>query len=109
MDILPEAPDPSTPQHGREYLCEDSDYQLEFPAIYEYLSRVQINGQVRVPSRLVTYYEDGQCVLLLTDPHCSKILFHASETIPEGLLELNERLAHPPVKGWKRDRRARSR
>lgn len=107
MGILPEPDDVSTPGSTREYLCEDGDYQTDHPAIYEYLARVRVDGHDRQPSRLVTYYEDGQAILLLTDPHTGKLLFHASETIAEALDGLNRRLAEPPVKGWKADKRAR--
>lgn len=107
MGILPEPDDTSTPGFAREYLCEDEDYQGEVPAIYEYLSRVRVDGKDRRPSRLLVYYEDGQAILMLKDPHTGKLLFHAGETIADALQGLNERLNSPPVKGWKVDKRAR--
>lgn len=109
MSILPDRHDPSSDRPDGEYLNEDTLFQTEYPAIYEYLSRVAVNGQTRQPSRLVAYYEEGQAVLLLTDPHSAKILFHAADGLNEGLAELNNRLASPPVKGWKKDKRARLR
>lgn len=109
MTILPNKYDPSSDKPNGEYLCDDSLYQAEFPAIYEYLARVAVEGHSRLPSRLVAYYEDGQAVLLLTDPHSAKILFHAAETFSDALEGLNSRLANPPVKGWKKDKRARLR
>lgn len=109
MSILPEKFDPSSDRPNGEYLCEDSLYQAEFSALYEYLARVAVAGQSRSPSRLVAYYEEGQAVLLLTDPHSAKILFHAAGSFAEALEGLNSRLANPPVKGWKKDKRARLR
>lgn len=109
MSILPQKYDPSSDSPNGEFLADDSMFQSEFPAIYEYLARIAVAGQSRSPSRLVTYYEEGQAILLLTDPHSAKILFHAAESVPEAMVGLNERLSNPPVKGWKKDKRARMR
>ena len=109
MSIVPDRFDPSSDGPKREYLHEDADFQAEYGAIYEYLARCAVAGQVRATSRLVIYYEDNQCTLLLTDPFSAQILFHACDSVSEGLTALNERLANPPVKGWKKDKKARYR
>jgi hypothetical protein len=57
----------------------------------------------------VIYYEEEQAMLLLTDPYTAKILFHASASLEEALESLNRRLCDPPVRGWKKDKRARLR
>lgn len=107
MDILPVPDDPSIPSNVREYIAEDEDWQSLYPAIYEYLARVRWHGRDREPSRLIIYYEDKQCTIMLTDPHCGKILFHTSQAVDQALIELDARLRDPPVRGWKRDKKWR--
>lgn len=107
MSMLPEPDFQSSDKPGREYLCDDSQFATDHPAIYEYLARVLVRGHNRAPSRLVVYYEADQACLLLTDPYTGKILFHTSDTVEEALESLDKRLAEPPVKGWKNDKRGR--
>lgn len=107
LDILPKPTDSSSPESVREYLCEDSDFQGEYPGLYEYLGRTKVSGQDRQPSRLVVYYEDEACTLMLCDPQTAKILFHTSRTVDEALAGLEQRLIEPPVRGWKNDKRYR--
>lgn len=109
MDILPTPSDPSIPSSTREYIADDDDWQGRYPAIYEYLARVKWHGRDREPSRLVVYYEDQQCTLMLTDPHTGKLLFHTSRSIGDALDELEARLVDTPVRGWKVDKRAHMR
>ena len=109
MDILPTRPDESSPQSSREYICQDDEYQSLFPAIYEYLSRIKVAGKDRAPSRLVIYYEDQQCTIMLCDPATDKILFHTEEAVDLALEGLERRLLNPPVRGWKQDNRVRRR
>lgn len=107
MSILPDLPEPSSDGQNQEYLHEDTDFQEQYPAIYEYLCRVIYRGQPRQSSRLVIYYEDGQATLMLTDPHTARLLFHVSEGVSEGLESLERRLQDAPVKGWKKDKKHR--
>ena len=109
MDILPTPSDPSSPSSVREYIAEDDSWQSRFPGIYEYLARIKWHGRDREPSRLVVYYEDEQCTLMLTDPHTGKLLFHTAKALESALEELEERLMEAPVRGWKTDKRAHMR
>ena len=106
MVILPSRDDPSTPGQTCEYLLLDEYWQGEYPAIFEFLSRVVVDGHPRQPSRLVVYYEEAKACMCLTDPFTGKILFHSDEGLHEAFTSLEKRL-QAGTSDWRRDKKAR--
>lgn len=106
MSILPKLDDVSRQGANREYLHYDEECQGEYPGLFEFLTKVLVEGHPRPASRLVVYYEEDKACLLLTDPHTCQILFHHDDSFHEALTSLEKRL-QAGTTDWRKDKKSR--
>lgn len=87
-------------REGQEWEAPDSDFQTEFPGIYEWLARIAYRGVSREPASLTIKFLTGGVNLCLSAPHESVVGFHQGKTVQEALEGLEARLQHSTVE-WK--------
>lgn len=97
MGILDNVGAKAKPPLFGDYLAEDDLFQTEFPAIFDLLACVKVNGKDREPSKLLVYYERGCHALCLTDPHTGSVAWHVGKSHQECLEGLESRLQHNEV------------
>lgn len=97
MGILDNVGAKAKPPLYGEYLAEDEMFSTEFPAIYEVLCRVQVNGKPREPGKLLIYYQHGCLALCLTDAHTTSVAWHVAKTVQLAMEGLEQRLQHSEV------------
>lgn len=93
------------PPDDGEFLVEDESFSNQYPGIFEFLSRIKVNGQDRKPGRLIVYYEAGKCHLCLADKHTKSCAFHAGDGVNEALEACEGRLQAGKL-DWRRSKRA---
>lgn len=77
---------------GQEYECDDADFSMEFPGIYEWLARIMLKGKVREGGSLTVKYRDGGVSLCLSGPSEGVVGWHQGKTVQEALEGLEKRL-----------------
>lgn len=87
-----------------DYAFEDEQFSMQYPGIYEFLSRVLFEGQPRQPSALLVTVEPRRVQLCLMDRHTAQVTFHASRCLSEALEGLEERLQSNKV-DWRVDKK----
>lgn len=103
MGILDNVGAKAKPPLYGEFLAEDEIFSMEFPAIFELLARVKVNGKDRQPAKLLIYYEAGCHALCLTDLHTDSVAWHVAKTHAEAMEGLEQRLQHGEV-DWRKSK-----
>ena len=91
---------------GEEYEAADPTFAGEYPGIYEFLSRVVINGEDRKPGALIIKYQAGKVNLCLSDAHTGSVAFHVGDSMQDALEGAERRLQAGSLdwregqKGW---------
>lgn len=106
MFNVPSLPSVSREEPENEWLYEDELFRDEFPAVYELLARIRVNGGNRMPSRISVYGEPGKLCLCIRDPYSNQVLFHAAESFAEALEGVESRL-QAGTKDWRPNKASR--
>lgn len=91
MGILDNVGAKAKPPLCGDNLAEDELFSAEYPGIYEFLSRVKVNGKDRLAGKLLIYYESGCAALCVTDAHTESVGWHIAKTVAEALEGLEKR------------------
>lgn len=90
-------------REGEEYESPDEEFQGEYPALYEWLSRVVLSGDKREVASLTIKFRDAGVSLCLSAPEEGVVGWHQADSVSEALRGLEKRLD-----GQKMDWRKRS-
>jgi hypothetical protein len=85
MSMLTKIGDHVNAGNGDGYCHHDGDFESEFPGLWEFLSRIMLEGKPRESGTINIFVEPGKVVLCLQDRHTGFSAFHAAETLQEAL------------------------
>lgn len=101
MGILDDATPGVKRYQGQEYECEDNQLQRDYPGIYEWLTRILLDGKPRVPAQLTIKYREGGCSLCLSAGQEDVIGWHQGSDLENALEGLEKRLQAKTM-DWRR-------
>jgi hypothetical protein len=79
--------------NGDGHVASDKDLEMNFPAIWEFLSLSSDGGKRRETSTLLVFVQDGQVLVCLNDRQEGRSTFQGAPTLREAMVALEERLS----------------
>lgn len=79
-------------REGEEYEAPDEEFQNEYPALYEWMARVVLKGEMRAVATLTIKFRDGGVNLCLSAPSEGVVGWHQAETVDMALRGIQNRL-----------------
>lgn len=104
MSIVANIGNGGNPTTDDEYAFDDEIFSSQYPALYEFLSRIRVEGKSRQPSALLVTVEPRRVQLCLMDRHTAQVTFHAARGLSEGLEGLDGRLSENEC-DWRVDKK----
>lgn len=93
------------PPDDGEFLVEDEGFSNQYPGLFEFLSRIRVNGADRKAGRMIVYYEAGKAHLCLADKQTKTCSFHAGESVDDALEGCERRFQEGKL-DWRKSKRA---
>jgi hypothetical protein len=90
------------------YLVQECDFSLQYPGIFEMITRRTYEGKHRDVGRMIMYAEPNRATLVMCDVASGLVTFYAKETFSEALEGLEKALQDGTC-DWRKDKRSRSR
>ena len=106
MSILGNVGSGVNPAGDDDYLLSDEVFQTDYPGLFEFLARIKIEGENRLPGRIIIYCEPGKAHICLSDKHTKSVAFHAGDGVVEALEGAERRLQDGKL-DWRKDKRSR--
>lgn len=104
MSMLPTSVAETPQVVNGEYAFDDEVFSSDYPTLFEFLSRIMVEGKNRQPSALLVSVEPQRVQLCLMDRHSAQVSFHAAQSLSEALAGMEERASRGAL-DWRKDKK----